>query len=480
MTVLDRRHFLARLMAAAAGLAGMARAASAQIAPPPECSKVRATGIVDLHCHPSLKMYLWGERIWLRYPTAAGTNPLMMQITTDELARGHVKGMLCAHYLVEAAFTRESSKLRQWFPFIKTFLPKVADRIEHEDETNFTQINVMLDELESQVRRANLEQDCIRLVIARDFSEFEAAIDEGAIPVAHAIEGAHALGRNCRLTDISCGHPPPGHPEAGHMRGDVARYLRNLDALKARGVCLMTIAHIFENDVAFPTEGISPDEKEGLGIAWHYDPASCNRPLTPIGEAVVRRMLDIGMIVDLTHSTPKIREQVFAINGERPSAGKAVRPLTFTHAGSQAVFERYDGRYNGHRYDDYKFYDAAPEEIARICECNGVIGVIPENFWLLGCDTNLDPQYGDRFRDGIDYIVETILDVNAKTLTRDFDNVSIGTDFDGFADAPHDLHGPSQLGALVDRLRERKVSDEQIRKITSRNAMRLLRDGWSA
>src|SRR3977135_1987676 len=27
-------------------------------------------GIVDLHCHPSLKMYLWNKKLWKRYRTS--------------------------------------------------------------------------------------------------------------------------------------------------------------------------------------------------------------------------------------------------------------------------------------------------------------------------------------------------------------------------------------------------------------------------
>jgi microsomal dipeptidase-like Zn-dependent dipeptidase len=479
MPTLYRRDFLRHLTGIAASLAALPRLLLGDPAQATTGAKINDFGIVDLHCHPSLKMYLWGRRIWKKYPSAAGANELTMQITTDELSRGYVKGILCAHYLIERAFTREPTLLKTLFPWIER-IDDLAHKVEYEDAQNFTQINIMMDDLEDQLHRANQEQDRVRFTIARSFPEFSQALSEGRIPVAHAIEGAHALGRNLPLTSIDCDRPPPQSPQAGSMHGAAADYIRNLEALKARGVCLMAIGHIFENDIAFPVEGISADEKKKLGLHWVYEPARCERALPPIGRAVVERMLDIGMIVDLTHATPAVRKDVFQINRDREKSGKKMRPLTFTHTGSRAVFDKYDDQYNGGRYKDFGYYDVDDAQIEEICECGGVIAVIPENFWLLGCDTKLDSKYGSLFKDGIEYMVETMIDINGRTGAKDFDNIAIGTDFDGFADAPRDLHKPSQLGALIDALRRHNLNDAQIRKITSLNALRLLEYGWTA
>ena len=35
--------------------------------------------------------------------------------------------------------------------------------------------------------------------------------------------------------------------------------------------------------------------------------------LTPEGEEIVRRMLEIGMLIDITHSTPNGRKRVYEI-----------------------------------------------------------------------------------------------------------------------------------------------------------------------
>ena len=425
-------------------------------------------GIVDLHCHPSLKMYLWNSKIWKRYHPSAGANPFSLQYTVDELAGGYAKGLLVAHYLVEAAMTRESAVLKKLFPLIKRLFLGLADKVENEDYSNFTQVNLIIDTLETHIHLANQKQGEVKFVIARDFSEFEQALSQSRIPIAHAVEGAHALGRNFPLTKSNQARrqKTPAEDLKHHS------YIRNLEALSARGVCLMTIGHIFQNDLVFPVEGISPDTKQIIQMDWTYTPEK-NFPLTDIGKTVVSKMLDIGMIVDLTHSTPAARKDVFDLNRSRVAEGKKMRPLSFTHAGAQHIFEKYEGC-NQNIYDNYKFYDASDDEIDWICECDGTIGIIPENFWLIGCDTGLNKKY----KNGIDYIVETIQYINSKSRTKNYDNISLGTDFDGFADAPGDLFKPSQFPNLIDRMRSNAISDVNIRKITSGNALRLLRHGW--
>jgi microsomal dipeptidase-like Zn-dependent dipeptidase len=94
---------------------------------------------------------------------------------------------------------------------------------------------------------------------------------------------------------------------------------------------------------------------------------------------------------------------------------------------------------------------------------------------LIGCDQNLNKSEKEKFKKGIEYIVETVEYINCKTRTKNYDNISFGTDFDGFADAPNDLYKPSQLRSLIEAMRRKGICDRNIRKITSENALRLLR-----
>ena len=71
----------------------------------------------------------------------------------------------------------------------------------------------------------------------------------------------------------------------------------------------------------------------------------------------------------------------------------------------------------------------------------------------------------------------------ARTLDRFIriggeDHVGIGTDFDGFADPPYDLHDASQMPRLTQRLLSDGHSEERVKKILGGNAWRVLREGW--
>ncbi|HTL10175.1 MAG TPA: hypothetical protein VL307_17995, partial [Chitinophagaceae bacterium] len=231
--------------------------------------------------------------MWKQHHPRPGANPIAMQDDLHELSTGFFKGLLCAHYLVEAAQQRWDL-LKKLYGVISRVLPNLAGKIEKEDFTNFTQVNVMIDTLEMQVHKVNKYQNRIHFVIARSFLEFENAIKKGQIPIAHTIEGGHALGRLKPLSPERIALRKAAlqlAPEPAPDPNDSSRHIQHLIAFKARGVCLMTLGHFFENDLVHPVEGISPDTKAKIGMKWEYSPSK-DCALEPIGVDVVNKMLD--------------------------------------------------------------------------------------------------------------------------------------------------------------------------------------------
>jgi len=487
-----RKLFLTQLAVLSAGIMfgpGCRSSSSAQCIIPPRddsnsCDssaiKVQDLSVIDLHCHPSLKMYLWGRDMRGRHFPRDGDNYFAQQIDINTLRPGYMRGLVAAHYLVEASAEIQWDKLRLLVEGIQGFLPRLQDKIEHEDYSNFTQINIMIDVLEAQIHLANQYLKCETFVLARNFSEFKAAIAKGQIPFAHAIEGAHALGRNfpLGLRQEEEGYIPVPHMMEEDNSHPAFKYIRNLEALKARGVCLITIVHFFHNDIAYPCEGLAPNEKSSLGMCWCFDPKKNDFLLDArIGVPVIEKMLDLGIIVDLTHLTPAARRQIFSINRNRPQ----MRPLAFSHTGSRRIFNKYDQQFNGGKYENFGYYCVDECEIREICACKGVIGVVFENFWLTGCNTHLGKDEKDKFSICIPYVIETILDINEQTDSKKFDNVAIGSDFDGFADAGKDLYKPSQLDELIYQMKHyqhHNFTDDEIKKIFYTNALRVLEEGW--
>jgi microsomal dipeptidase-like Zn-dependent dipeptidase len=450
-------------------------------------------GIIDLHCHPSLKIYLLDKKMWKHHHPWPGPNEIHMQVDLTQLKSGCVKGMMATHYLVEASIEKQWDMLKKLWPLLSRIFHRLAGKIENEDESNVSQIMKMINQLEGQLKECNKRQQDIEFVIAKSYAHFEASLQAGKLPVAHAIEGAHALGRNLpisakrfkereeqvRQASLTGVAVRPYRMVPGNDPNDPTQYLKNLDQLHECGVCMMTLSHFFRNDIAYPVDGMSIDSKKVPGMAWEYTPDK-DHGLTTIGRAVVSRMLEIGMIIDLNHTTPLVRKEVFEINRQfnagRIRDNKSLRPLVFTHVGAQQIYDYYD---QGH-YPYYKYYDVSDEEIAAIEECGGVIGVLAENFWLTGADTHLRKEFWpDQFRYGIPYVIETMKYINSRTTSKKFDHVAIGTDFDGLADAPKDLYVHSQLRDLFSAMRaDPDISDDDIKKVCYINAQRVLKNGW--
>jgi microsomal dipeptidase-like Zn-dependent dipeptidase len=491
----SRKNFIKQLTLLVAGLTIMPKSflKASAFNEESKAFKMHKYAIIDMHCHPSMKMFLWGEKFWKwHWGVSKGENLLDMQENNRQFSFGNVRGMMAAHYLLEASSKKEWNTLKSLYPILKRipFLD-LKDKIEHEDRTNFDQVMEMINMLEGQMYKMNSKDKTINYVIARNYKEYEAALNDpnnNSIAIAHAIEGGHALGRDCPISHKR--HRLKEDPNSSYkpmiIKGVTINqwdpYLENLKKFHEKGVCLMTLSHFFRNDLSYPVDGMSPDSKKVPGMAWQYTPDQ-DRGLTPVGTKVVEEMLRIGMIVDLTHSDPKVRSDVFEINKritiERTQNNLLPRPIVFTHTGAQTIYDYYD---QGH-YPYYKYYCVSDEEIKLICDCNGVIGVIPENFWLVGADTHMRKEFRPgQFKNGIDYMIQTMKYINSKTKDRKFDNIGIGTDFDGLADNPSDLYKNKQLKDLFEAMKmDPEIGADDgiyIEKIAYLNAKRVLKDGW--
>jgi microsomal dipeptidase-like Zn-dependent dipeptidase len=412
--------------------------------------------IVDLHCHPTLKVYLLGDHMWKHHLSWRGENALHMQVDIHHLKKGNVRGILAAHHLPEMGLRDQAYTLRKLLPFIRTFAPVFVSKLENGNASNFRQLTTMMDDFEDHVQKTNEHSGGTAIAIAKSYTEFKAIKDKGMIAVAQAVEGSHALGRHMAL----------------------GQYLDNLNFLADRGIALITLSHFFANDLSFPVEGMAPTDKTHFHLNWKYDPTYDNRGLTDIGKLVVRQMLVRGIVVDMTHMTPKGREDVFRINDDFFQETKIRRPVIFTHTGAQAVVDKHTTDPSMAEYRNYKYIAVRKEEVDKICACNGVIGIVFMNFWLIGNDTHTHSEQdaGAKYKKGIDNILETI--AYLKEIAGDYQNIAIGSDFDGFADSLKDLKNPKYYEHLIDAMKAAKISDEDIARITHGNAERVLKMGW--
>jgi membrane dipeptidase len=368
--------------------------------------------ILDLHAHPSFNVSLFHRLLTSRfYPSSRAFDPFSMRTNFPRLHAGNVSILLSVIHPPERGIIQEC-------PPLKYLRYLMLGRWKRIYERPYMEVTLdMIDQME-QASETSLNPDTGRPYIkfAHSPAELEAILAQGAgrpIAFVHAVEGGHAIDGK----------------------------LENLQILFERGVAYLTLAHFFENEIVAPTY---PWPESIQKFNWFSFERDITRGLTPFGEQVVEKMVELGMLIDLSHVTPPARKRIFEIVGNRA-------PLIASHVGAYEI-----------NPDPYNLQDW---ELRKIAESGGVAGVIFMNFWLM-------PRESHR---GLNFVTRTLQHFIQKAGE---DHVAIGSDFDGFTDPPDDLRDASELHKLTQRLVAEAISPQQIHKILGGNALRVLREGW--
>tara|TARA_Y100000592_G_C5463962_1_gene315609 strand:+ start:956 stop:2116 length:1161 start_codon:yes stop_codon:yes gene_type:complete len=206
------------------------------------------------------------------------------------------------------------------------------------------------------------------------------AEDKNTIGAMLGIEGAHAL------------------------EGD----LLNIDRVFEAGVRMIGPTHFFDNELGGSAHGESGDG------------------LTEFGKAAVRRMNDLGIFVDLAHSSPAIVDDVLAIS---------TQPVIVSHTGVRAVL---DSQRN-----------LSDEQIKKIAEKGGIIGV-----------AFFDMAVGEPELPNIIASIKHIRDLVG------IEYVALGSDYDGSVAVPFDITG---LPLIVEGLLKEGFTKTEIRAVMGEN-----------
>jgi membrane dipeptidase len=372
--------------------------------------------VVDLHIHPAMNRLVLKPNLGLRYVVSRSFNPLAVRASWPRLHDGGYGAILSVIHLPERGLLDD-------FPIMKLFRILRPDLWKKLITAPYIDATLsLLDDLEESVKESD------RVQLARSVTELNAIlnqpIEQRRIAVVNAIEGAHSLGG-------------PAETEA-----DI---FRNLDTLYQRGVAYITLAHFYPNRVVNPCYPF-PEDFANLSTnpnIWR----DLTQGLTDLGKRVVERMIELGIIIDLSHSTPAARKQIFDI---ADASGRKVS-LVATHVGA------YD--FNPTPYNLREW------EVKRIARDGGVVGVIFMPYWLV---PHGHGQGLNQVARTIDYFVNLAGE----------DAVGLGTDFDGFTTPPEDLKDASEMPRLTQRLLVDGYGERAICKILGGNALRLLRDGW--
>ncbi len=207
--------------------------------------------------------------------------------------------------------------------------------------------------------------------------------------------------------------------EGGHA---IENSLGALRAFHAMGVRYMTLTHNGTLDWADSHTG---EPRHG--------------GLTAFGREVVREMNRLGMLIDLSHTSPETMNDALDVSEA---------PVIWSHAGARGV---YDHTRN------------VPDQVLRRLPVNG--GVVMVTFV---------PSFlseGDEAT-----ISQAANHIEHVASLAGFDHVGIGSDFDGIDAVPVGLEDVARFPALFTELARRGWSEPDLRKLAGENVLRVWRE----
>jgi membrane dipeptidase len=200
--------------------------------------------------------------------------------------------------------------------------------------------------------------------------------------------------------------------------------------------------------------------------------------LSPFGEAVVREMNWLGMLVDLSHVSPETMEDAIRVSQA---------PIIFSHSSARALADRARN---------------VPDSVLQMLPKNGGVVMVTfvPGFLSKEAAAWAELQTAEETR------LKRLLRGDAPAVTRGveewttahpaplahlsdvadhidhirkvagIDHIGLGGDFDGITAVPQGLEDVSKYPALTAELLRRGYKDDEVKKILGRNVLRVMRE----
>ena len=239
-----------------------------------------------------------------------------------------------------------------------------------------------------------LEKCSDKIVLCRNFAELEAAKKSNRVAAFHAVE-------DIRIID-----------------GDVGR----IDTLYGMGVRYVT-----------PVWG---------GVSSIGGAHQTGEGLTDLGKRAVRRLFELGIVPDVSHSSERTADEIIEL------AEEYGKPFIASHSNSYSVYSHTRNLRDRH--------------FEKLKKCGGIVGISL-------CDIHLCPE--SEGKPDIDTVIRHIdryLELGGE------DCLSFGCDLDG-CDLAKGVSDISDMPKIFERMSDLGYSDEIIEKISYKNAYNFIK-----
>ena len=312
-----------------------------------------------------------------------------------------------------------------------------TDKTPRNKEGFFKDANEEIDSLDAITLR-----NASRMMLASTYKEVEKGIHEHKLVALIGVEGGHMIEND----------------------------LLKLDSLYKRGMRYMTLT--WNNSTNWATSAM--DETEHADSLPH-------KGLTEFGRQVVRRMNELGVIVDLSHVGEQTFYDAIAITS---------KPVLLSHSSVWNICP--------------VFRNVKDDQIRAVAKNGGVICV---NFYSGFIDSNFAKKMDElsrteakRIRDslGQNYDVVKLNELISRSFSQQLepyrpslsrlvdhidyivklvgdDYAGIGSDFDGVSSVPLGMDDVTKYPLITEELKRRGYSNESIKKILGGNVMRVMK-----
>lgn len=281
-----------------------------------------------------------------------------------------------------------------------------------------------------------------RMMIVRNSKDLQTAVNSGKLAAMIGVEGGHMI-----------------EDEIG-----------NLEKLHARGARYMTLT--WNNSTSWASSAVDERAKKDLGHPYG---------LNALGEQIVKRMNDLGMIVDISHVGEKTFYDALRISTKpviaSHSCAYSLCPVPRNLTDDQIKTLGKNGGvihlnfYSG--FVDSSFREKNNAFIRKHQkEKDSLLKLNPSDFYA---NLYLHEKYKDEI-DGVRPSLTQLIDhLDHIVKLIGVDHVGLGSDFDGINSSPRELNDVTNMPLITEELIKRGYGKADIFKILGGNFIRVLK-----